>query len=64
MPQADPIGASPIAKTPLVKELHILWTPDGMSCDGDTISITAATPAEHRGCADGGDPRPAEGAPA
>jgi hydrogenase small subunit len=26
-----------------VKEVHILWTPDGMSCDGDTISITAAT---------------------
>lgn len=32
------------AKTlPAVKEVHILWTPDGMSCDGDTISMTAAT---------------------
>jgi hydrogenase small subunit len=28
---------------PAIKEIHILWTPDGMSCDGDTISITAAT---------------------
>src|SRR5436305_1043134 len=26
-----------------VKELHILWSPDGMSCDGDTISVTSAT---------------------
>ncbi|HZQ47893.1 MAG TPA: hydrogenase expression protein HypE [Verrucomicrobiae bacterium] len=29
--------------SPDIKEIHILWTPDGMSCDGDTISITAAT---------------------
>src|SRR5690348_11575177 len=28
---------------PAVKEIHILWTPDGLSCDGDTVSITAAT---------------------
>ncbi len=27
---------------PPVKEVHILWTPDGLSCDGDTVSITAA----------------------
>src|SRR4051794_3607232 len=30
-------------KPPAVKEVHILWTPDGLSCDGDTVSITAAT---------------------
>ncbi len=30
-------------REPAVKEVHILWTPDGMSCDGDTISVTAAT---------------------
>src|SRR5438105_10509424 len=30
-------------KPPAVQEVHILWTPDGMSCDGDTISTTAAT---------------------
>ena len=29
-------SASPIA------EMHILWISEGMSCDGDTISITAA----------------------
>src|SRR3954468_10790437 len=28
---------------PAVKEVHILWTPDGLSCDGDTISTTAAS---------------------
>ncbi len=26
-----------------VKEVHILWISEGMSCDGDTVSITAAT---------------------
>src|ERR1700712_2457679 len=25
------------------KEIHILWITAGLSCDGDTISITAAT---------------------
>jgi hydrogenase small subunit len=30
-------------REPAVKEVHILWTPDGESCDGDTISVTAAT---------------------
>ena len=30
-------------RAPAVKEVHILWTPDGMSCDGDTISTTAAS---------------------
>ena len=29
-------------RPPDVKEVHILWTPDGMSCDGDTISVTNA----------------------
>jgi len=28
---------------PKVAELHILWISEGMSCDGDTISITAAS---------------------
>jgi len=28
---------------PAIKEIHVLWTPDGLSCDGDTISITAAS---------------------
>jgi hydrogenase small subunit len=30
-------------RPPAVKEVHILWSPDGLSCDGDTVSITAAT---------------------
>jgi hydrogenase small subunit len=25
-----------------VEEVHILWTSEGMSCDGDTVSVTAA----------------------
>lgn len=29
-------------RQPAVKEVHILWTPDGLSCDGDTISVTNA----------------------
>src|SRR5690606_27035116 len=28
---------------PAVAEVHILWTPDGLRCDGDTVSTTAAT---------------------
>src|SRR3954465_6986980 len=26
-----------------VDEVHILWISEGMSCDGDTVSITAAS---------------------
>ena len=25
-----------------MEEIHILWISEGMSCDGDTVSITAA----------------------
>ena len=33
-----------MANTPSgVDEVHILWTSEGMSCDGDTVSITSAT---------------------
>lgn len=28
---------------PRTDEIHILWTSEGMSCDGDTISVTAAS---------------------
>ena len=28
---------------PAVKEVHILWITAGLSCDGDSVSITAAT---------------------
>jgi hydrogenase small subunit len=30
-------------KPPAVKEIHILWITAGLGCDGDTVSITAAT---------------------
>ncbi|MGH9406969.1 MAG: hydrogenase expression protein HypE [Terriglobia bacterium] len=29
-------------KKPAVEDVHVIWLPDGMSCDGDTISVTAA----------------------
>ena len=31
------------AAAPGVEEVHILWISEGMSCDGDSVSITAAT---------------------
>jgi len=30
-------------KTPAVKEIHVLWITAGLGCDGDSVSITAAT---------------------
>ena len=30
-------------KEPAVKEVHILWMTEGLGCDGDSVSITAAT---------------------
>src|SRR6202043_4259547 len=30
-------------KPPAVKEVHILWITAGLSCDGDSVSITAAS---------------------
>src|SRR5579884_1155358 len=29
-------------KPPAVKEVHILWITAGLSCDGDSVSVTAA----------------------
>ena len=31
-----------IATAKPVKEVHILWTSEGLSCDGDSVSVTAA----------------------
>jgi len=28
---------------PAVKEVHVLWTSEGMSCDGDTVAMTSGT---------------------
>src|SRR5579871_6168673 len=30
-------------RAPAVKEIHILWITAGLGCDGDSVSITAAT---------------------
>src|SRR5438067_1727888 len=43
MAEASAADGAMSARQPAVKEVHILWTPDGLSCDGDTISTTAAT---------------------
>lgn len=32
-----------MATSSRVEEVHIIWTTGGLSCDGDTVSITAAT---------------------
>src|ERR1700688_3525855 len=37
-----PYGRS-TQKAPAVKEVHILWITAGLGCDGDSVSITAAT---------------------
>src|ERR671931_1959790 len=34
--EAQPVSA------PGVDEVHILWISEGMSCDGDSVSVTAA----------------------
>ncbi len=38
-----------------IDEIHILWISEGMSCDGDTVSLTAV-PALHRGPGARSDP--------
>ena len=30
-------------RAPAVKEVHVLWITAGLGCDGDSVSITAAT---------------------
>ena len=33
---------SPASEQPGVEEVHILWISEGLSCDGDSVSVTAA----------------------
>src|SRR6202142_1292002 len=33
---------SSITKAPAVSDVHILWITAGLSCDGDSVSVTAA----------------------
>jgi hydrogenase small subunit len=45
---STPLHTSPFtySPTPRFEEVHILWTSEGMSCDGDSVSITnSASPA-------------------
>ncbi|QPP09669.1 hydrogenase expression protein HypE [Streptomyces bathyalis] len=39
----DEATATATAPETALDEIHILWTSEGMSCDGDTVSVTAAT---------------------
>jgi len=41
-PDAVPYGRK-TQRAPNVKEVHILWMTAGLGCDGDSVSITAAT---------------------
>ena len=40
--QAVPYGRV-TQKKPAVAEIHIIWITAGLGCDGDSVSITAAT---------------------
>ena len=42
MAEQAPYGSS-TQRPPAVKEVHILWITAGLGCDGDSVSITAAT---------------------
>ena len=42
VPSSVPYGRKMIHE-PAVKEIHVLWMTQGLGCDGDTVSITAAT---------------------
>src|SRR5579864_4038952 len=38
----DPTPINKVQRTSPVKEVHILWITAGLSCDGDSVSVTAA----------------------
>src|SRR3982074_368122 len=41
-PEVVPYGRS-TQRPPAVKDIHIVWITAGLGCDGDSVSITAAT---------------------
>src|SRR6476660_7145770 len=41
-PETAPYGRV-TQRAPAVKEVHIVWMTTGLGCDGDSVSITAAT---------------------
>src|SRR5690349_1473822 len=42
MPEAVPYGRKTQRPSP-VPEIHIVWMTSGLGCDGDSVSVTAAT---------------------
>src|SRR5271168_4278046 len=38
-----PAAANNLRREPAVREIHIVWMTAGLGCDGDSVSITAAT---------------------
>src|ERR1700753_495311 len=42
MPAPAPPYGRVSQREPAVKEVHVLWITAGLSCDGDSVSITAA----------------------
>ena len=50
-------------KKPAVAEVHIVWITAGLGCDGDSVSITAATQPSIEDVLLGCDSRLAQGAP-
>ena len=51
-------------RAPAVPEVHILWLTAGLGCDGDSVSITAATQPSIEDVLLGAIPGPPESAPA
>src|ERR1043165_1770135 len=43
MPETTAPYGRKTQREPAVKEIHIIWITAGLSCDGDSVSITAAT---------------------
>jgi hydrogenase small subunit len=37
------MAKSAVERTPAIPEVHVLWITAGLSCDGDSVSVTAAT---------------------
>ena len=50
-------------RPPDVKEIHVVWMTTGLGCDGDSVSITAASLPSIEDVIIGRDSRSAEGAP-
>lgn len=63
VPISDAQRRSPVQPSP-VKEVHILWITAGLSCDGDSVSVTAAEQPSVEDVVMGAIPGIAQGTPA